>query len=1304
MSEEFQSPSVSSSVRLDDILGDSTREGAEKAPDDLQPLKPGAGDAPVVPPVVPTAPPVPAPRTFESAESNDVAGGTSQDDLPPPLPARSRPEPDSTSQTGAATELAKTRPESVDESFFSPSVAPEYVMQSADFSVNLKDQPSSGEPVGPQDAAPVHVEPVPVFSMSSFTSDSITELTMSAKAVYADDLMQTEVPVNTILPSISDFVENTVDKQVADHLEKVHAHVEKAQVEPAIRKSSELDTLISVDEYSFQCVESNKSELKGTTSSLTEETMPDQDAADKEGLVKDASIDKVHLSNEREVELGPRLGLTNEYVAESKMDASPLNRLVQENESMQDVLNFEEQTIKLTDGGLNFCYGDTLEIKERNELNSGTTTNQVAVTDNANKVMKSESVVYQGQEVLKMPQDTEKQIMAEGNGKLDHADVEAFMKQSSDMEAIVEQGGKQSPTEAYFAFSQVPTSEPQTCMTYATFDSSSMLVSLQSDHFSNEMISAYDAAEGGKTELKGTSKLPLPLTVLESEVTKKVEDEEAKPVPLIESCLFPESKVDATSASENNLQLFGDIAVVPDQLITANILAEGMTSKQTAQNVAVDQSQRISQIEPCEVAVGVETAEDSFGIEMRKSTPELLNPSEPLLSTLEQSALDTSEEEQGLTDVTVKAPSRTDTEGLETITEPRYAKVQSIAQNESKEQAVHASIHSAANGTLEVTKIQCLFVEQKTLPNKVNEDPIVSSEQIPSFQESNLTASILVGSSNKPVIKDEDLYKQSGYKESDGSRNVNQLVDESSKQELMSNEIVEEKYHPTSLIPKQEASTDTSVMVKSWDMALCNEIISSKSEPIVGALGDATVGMKPSEKILTDYRHVDQCSLRMSSLQDHIEAPLLIKNVTEDDLAGPVKVTDKTTVEVMLSYQEASGELLPSSSMSEKCAVDESLHSLIDNIGTSTPLSVLSEDLSTVDRGLPLQTSAEETCLNISQPVTSPVTPSQDKFPEHWENLSEVRSKSDGHSEILEHTQVQIVPPVLQTGASFPLNEEVTKASKEVVTKILETSVALAEVLGEKEGTRATCMSQQEADITSNVGEDDVRKKNIPVESLVPELTVAESTETSKDSTVAVIADTPVKLDKNSVVDLIYWRDIKKTGLVFGASLFLLLSMTIFSIVSVIAYLGLAVLSVTISFRIYRGILQAVQKSDDGHPFKTYLEKDVAVSDELVHKYSDIGLGHINHVITELRRLFLVQDLVDSLKFTVLMWLLTYVGALFNGLTLLIIALVAVFSIPVVYERHQAQIDHYIGIVSKQIKDVTAKIQAKVPGLKKKTE
>ncbi|XP_044867273.1 reticulon-4 isoform X3 [Mauremys mutica] len=189
-----------------------------------------------------------------------------------------------------------------------------------------------------------------------------------------------------------------------------------------------------------------------------------------------------------------------------------------------------------------------------------------------------------------------------------------------------------------------------------------------------------------------------------------------------------------------------------------------------------------------------------------------------------------------------------------------------------------------------------------------------------------------------------------------------------------------------------------------------------------------------------------------------------------------------------------------------------------------------------------------------------------------------------------------------------------------------------------------------------------------------------------------------------AVVDLLYWQDIKKTGVVFGASLFLLLSLTVFSIVSVTAYIALALLSVTISFRIYKGVIQAIQKSDEGHPFRAYLETDVAVSEELVQKYSNAALGHINGTVKELRRLFLVDDLVDSLKFAVLMWVFTYVGALFNGLTLLILALISLFSVPVIYERHQAQIDHYLGLVNKTARDAVTKIQAKIPGLKRKTE
>ncbi|XP_072485460.1 reticulon-1 isoform X2 [Notamacropus eugenii] len=216
---------------------------------------------------------------------------------------------------------------------------------------------------------------------------------------------------------------------------------------------------------------------------------------------------------------------------------------------------------------------------------------------------------------------------------------------------------------------------------------------------------------------------------------------------------------------------------------------------------------------------------------------------------------------------------------------------------------------------------------------------------------------------------------------------------------------------------------------------------------------------------------------------------------------------------------------------------------------------------------------------------------------------------------------------------------------------------------------------------------------------------VGQSNQSPKDSGQNIWSSPPLLfLNKQKVIDLLYWRDIKQTGIVFGSFLLLLFSLTQFSVVSVVAYLALAALSATISFRIYKSVLQAVQKTDEGHPFKAYLELEISLSQDQIQKYTDYLQLYVNSAAKELRRLFLVQDLVDSLKFAVLMWLLTYVGALFNGLTLLIMAVVSMFTLPVVYFKHQAQIDQYLGLVRTHINTVVGKIQAKIPGAKRQTE
>ncbi|XP_020337570.2 reticulon-3-like isoform X6 [Oncorhynchus kisutch] len=345
--------------------------------------------------------------------------------------------------------------------------------------------------------------------------------------------------------------------------------------------------------------------------------------------------------------------------------------------------------------------------------------------------------------------------------------------------------------------------------------------------------------------------------------------------------------------------------------------------------------------------------------------------------------------------------------------------------------------------------------------------------------------------------------------------------------------------------------------------------------------------------------------------------------------------------------------------------------------------------------------------MEDSEQVVSSTTPSEDEmrsyrqFENHYGNEATAKVGEDDIVDLVGGAQDAIERHM----ASYPDDsKEFTEEAKEQLTNEVISDITPSDEEQEEEATdtfseaEPVILNPLDADYLPELIRPDPpkaaqEKEPAPVVESAPVAEVLPEATPEKEA----IAAPPAP----SLVELLYWRDVKTSGVVFGASLSLLLSLTLCSIVSVSSYIGLALLSVTICFRIYKGILQAIQKSDEGHPFKLYLDQDVALSEGTVHKYSDCVLARFNTTVTELRRLFLVEDLVDSLKFAVLMWILTYVGALFNGLTLFILGLVGMFSCPIVYEKYKVQIDHYVGMASKQVKDIIATVQSKVPGLKR---
>ncbi|KAM6970355.1 reticulon-2b isoform 2-T2 [Aplochiton taeniatus] len=139
------------------------------------------------------------------------------------------------------------------------------------------------------------------------------------------------------------------------------------------------------------------------------------------------------------------------------------------------------------------------------------------------------------------------------------------------------------------------------------------------------------------------------------------------------------------------------------------------------------------------------------------------------------------------------------------------------------------------------------------------------------------------------------------------------------------------------------------------------------------------------------------------------------------------------------------------------------------------------------------------------------------------------------------------------------------------------------------------------------------------------------------------------------VIDLVYWRDVGKTGLVFTGAVVGLACLFQISAITTLSYLCLGIMCLTFPLRLYYKLLELLNWNPGLHPFQSYLDNDQSLTDEATVLLVEEAVLLIAFALTEIKRLLFIESIVGSIKFVVLMYLLTYVGILANGLTLVII-------------------------------------------------
>jgi len=186
-------------------------------------------------------------------------------------------------------------------------------------------------------------------------------------------------------------------------------------------------------------------------------------------------------------------------------------------------------------------------------------------------------------------------------------------------------------------------------------------------------------------------------------------------------------------------------------------------------------------------------------------------------------------------------------------------------------------------------------------------------------------------------------------------------------------------------------------------------------------------------------------------------------------------------------------------------------------------------------------------------------------------------------------------------------------------------------------------------------------------------------------------------LNPDQMNSLLYWDNPRDSGIACGSVLVCLLAVRYISLISVIGNLSLALVTATMSFRIYKSVLAAVNKTQEGHPFKQFLDIDVTLPADKVAEITDALFNKLNSILAKLKSVLLVENVLESLKFAVAMYVMTYIGALMNGLTIVTLVWVGYFSLPRVYRDNQKQIDEAINPLKSKLDDLQAKLQSALP-------
>ena len=163
-----------------------------------------------------------------------------------------------------------------------------------------------------------------------------------------------------------------------------------------------------------------------------------------------------------------------------------------------------------------------------------------------------------------------------------------------------------------------------------------------------------------------------------------------------------------------------------------------------------------------------------------------------------------------------------------------------------------------------------------------------------------------------------------------------------------------------------------------------------------------------------------------------------------------------------------------------------------------------------------------------------------------------------------------------------------------------------------------------------------------------------------------------------------------------GSGLVLLLALSSYSLISVVAYLGLSLVLVGLGAQLYVHLMGLLKKPCKD-PLACVAALELAVTEEQVAAVTGRATECLNTAVAAVRSLILAENYLDTAKFGLILYTATFLGALANTLTLVTLSWILAFTLPTIYDAKKKEIDGAVAAAMEHYTTLNAKVAALLP-------